>query len=295
MSEGPSARPTAHTNPSPPKRPGAVRLVVADLDRMASFYAEAIGLAPIEGSPSLARLGSDGESVVELSHRPDAPLRPPGTTGLFHLAILVPSRLELARTIRRVVDAQWSFSGASDHLVSESLYLNDPEGNGIEIYRDRSRDEWQYRDGQLQMATLPLDVDGVIDELKGTENNATGVPPDTRIGHVHLQVSDLAEAKDFYCGLLGFDVTVSTYPGALFVSTGGYHHHLGLNTWVGEGAPPPPIGARGLRWFEIVVQNRDELDQIVERLDGAGLDRQDKDEGVLAPDPSGNSVLLKTP
>ncbi|MDQ3987380.1 MAG: VOC family protein [Actinomycetota bacterium] len=294
MPETPSTSSAARQRPALPAEtaPGAVRLIAADLDRMADFYERAIGLSPVDRSPSLVRLGLRGQAVVELMHRPDASPRPPGTTGLFHLAILVPNRLELARAIRRVVDAEWSFSGASDHLVSEALYLNDPGGNGIEIYRDRPRDEWRYSEGQLQMATLHLDVDGVITELNGTESVPKGMAPETRIGHVHLQVSDLTEAEDFYCGVLGFDVTVSTYPGALFVSAGGYHHHIGLNTWAGRGAPPPPPGSQGLAWFEIVVPDQTQLEAVVNRLDEAGIDREDKEEGVLVSDPSGNRVLV---
>jgi catechol 2,3-dioxygenase len=137
---------------------GAVRLNVADLDRARRFYEEAIGLRGFDRGAEVVRLGVDGETaIVELVGRPDAPLRPPGTTGLFHLAILLPSRADLARALRRVADAGWRLTGASDHLVSEALYLQDPEGNGIEIYRDRPREQWRYEDGQLQMDTLPLD------------------------------------------------------------------------------------------------------------------------------------------
>ena len=192
--------------------------------------------------------------VVELVGDPDAPPRPRGTSGLFHLAILVPGRPDLARALQRVAEAGWRLTGASDHLVSEALYLSDPEGNGIELYRDRPREQWPVRDGVLQMDTLPLDLDGVLGELR-REDASAGMPPGTRIGHVHLNVGDLAAAEAFYSGALGFDVTVRGYPGALFVSAGGYHHHLGLNTWAGEGVPPPPSGSRGLREFEIVLPN----------------------------------------
>src|SRR4051812_31941684 len=185
--------------------------------------------------------------------RAGAPPRPPGTTGLFHLAILVPTRVELARAARRVMRFGWSLTGASDHLVSEALYLNDPEGNGIEIYRDRPREEWRYDErGEMQMATIPLDLDGVMGELAPDANGDAGMPAGTRTGHVHLQVSELPAAEEFYEHGLGFDVTVRSYPGALFVSAGGYHHHIGMNTWTSQGGSPPPPGSRGLDWFQVV-------------------------------------------
>src|ERR1700704_5207841 len=154
----------------PPASMGALRLTAADLDGARAFYRDAIGLSEIQPENGIVRLGADGdagEALVELAGDPDAPPRPRGTSGLFHLAILVPSRADLARALQRVAEAGWRLSGASDHLVSEALYLNDPEGNGIEIYRDRPREEWRYEGGQLAMATLPLDLDGVMAELDG--------------------------------------------------------------------------------------------------------------------------------
>ena len=185
----------------------------------------------------MVRLGPEGgPSLVELIGDPDAPrLRP--ATGLFHLALLVPSRVELARALRRVMNGGWQFTGASDHLVSEALYLRDPEYNGIEIYRDRPREEWSIVDGQIQMATLPLDLQGIA----GLADDAgDGMPAGTTMGHVHLQVAGLAPADSFYHRLLGMDVTVRSYPGALFMSAGGYHHHIGANTWESHGGPAPP-------------------------------------------------------
>jgi catechol 2,3-dioxygenase len=274
---------------------GAVRLTVGDLDRARDFYRDAIGLSELEASDGIVRMGTgdaaDG-ALVELVGDPDAPPRPQGTSGLFHLAILVPSRPDLARALQRVAEAGWRLSGASDHLVSEALYTSDPEGNGIELYRDRSRDEWPVRDGVLQMDTLPLDLDGVLGELRREDANA-GMPPGTRIGHVHLNIGDLAAAEAFYSGALGFDVTVRGYPGALFVSAGGYHHHLGLNTWAGEGAPPPPSGSRGLREFEIVLPSADAIAAEEDRLREAGFEPEREDQRVRATDPSGNAVVLR--
>ncbi|MFN2617598.1 MAG: VOC family protein [Thermoleophilaceae bacterium] len=273
---------------------GAVRLNVADLPAMRAFYERVIGLTSLEGGSAAARLGAgQGAPLVELIERPDAPPRPPGTTGLFHLAILVPDRRELARALERVASAGWRLTGASDHLVSEALYLDDPEGNGIELYRDRPREEWSYEGGTLQMATLPLDLEGLAGELQGDRSDS-GMTTGTRIGHVHLQVADLDAAESFYHGILGFDVSVRSYPGALFVSAGGYHHHIGLNTWAGEGAPPPPAGARGLRWFEVVTPEA-EVEAIAERARGAGLETARDEGGVRLSDPSSNGVVLRAP
>src|SRR4051812_25358287 len=186
---------------------GPVRLAAADRDRLRGFYRDAIGLAELEPEDDITRLGAGDQPVVELLSAPSAQPRPRGTTGLFHLAILVPSRPDLARALQRVAEAGWRLSGASDHLVSEALYLSDPEGNGIEIYRDRPREQWPVRDGVIQMDTLPLDLDGLLSELR-RDDASKGMPPGTRIGHVHLNVGDLTAAEAFYSGALGFDVTV---------------------------------------------------------------------------------------
>ncbi len=273
---------------------GPVRLTVGDLEVVRDFYRDAIGLAELEPEDGVVRLGTTGassRSIVELAGDPDAPPRPRGTSGLFHLAILVPSRADLARALQRVAEAGWRLSGASDHLVSEALYTSDPEGNGIELYRDRPREEWPVRDGVLQMDTLPLDLDGVLGELR-REDAGSGMPAGTRIGHVHLNVGDLAAAEEFYSGALGFDVTVRGYPGALFVSAGGYHHHLGLNTWAGEGAPAPPAGSLGLRQFEIVLPSADSLAAEEDRLRDAGFGPSREEDQVRVTDPSGNEVVL---
>ena len=274
---------------------GPVRLTVADHDRARDFYRDAIGLSELDPSNGAVRMGTGDASdtpVVEVVGDPDAPPRPRGTSGLFHLAILVPGRPELARAVQRVAEAGWRLTGASDHLVSEALYLSDPEGNGIELYRDRPREQWPVRDGVLQMDTLPLDLDGVLGELR-REDASAGMPPGTRIGHVHLNVGDLAAAEAFYSGALGFDVTVRAYPGALFVSAGGYHHHLGLNTWAGEGVPHPPSGSRGLREFEIVLPNTASLAAEEDRLREAGFDPAREGDQVGATDPAGNRVVLR--
>ncbi len=266
---------------------------VADVDRQREFYEHAIGLRQIDFADAVMRLGSGGTSVVELHQVPEAPPRPPQTTGLFHLAILVPDRAALAAALARVVRAGGRLSGASDHLVSEALYLNDPEGNGIEIYRDRPRAEWGREGGEIRMSTLPLDVNGLLAELSEDGPRGNGVPAGTRIGHVHLNVSDLDAAEGFYSGVLGFDVTVRSYPGALFVSSGGYHHHIGVNTWAGPGAPAPPRGSRGLEWFELHPDDPAGLPELEQRLADAGAHVERLPEGLLTSDPAGNGVLVR--
>jgi catechol 2,3-dioxygenase len=273
---------------------GPVCLTVADLDREREFYERAIGLRVLgdegDADGSTLRLGADGTVAIELIGDPDAPPRRRGTTGLFHLAILVPSRADLASALRRVVGAGGPLAGASDHLVSEALYLADPEGNGIEVYRDRPREEWRRVDGQIEMATLPLDLDSLLAEQR--EGESPHAPARTRIGHVHLHVADLAAAEEFYAGVLGLDVTVRGYPGALFLSAGGYHHHIGVNTWAGEGAPAPPPGSRGLRRFEILLPGTADLEAAERRLRDAEVEARRDGEGVHTADPSRNGIVL---
>jgi catechol 2,3-dioxygenase len=276
---------------------GAVRLTVADLARSRQFYERAIGLQATErddGTLGLAVAGDD--PVIELVADPAASPLDRRATGLYHLAILLPTRHDLALALRRLAEARWPIDGASEHLVSEALYLSDPDGNGIEIYRDRPREEWPHDEsGQVQMATEPLDLDGVIAELKGQDDRSDFVPRGTRIGHVHLQVSDLADAEAFYSGALGFDVMVRGYPGALFVGAGGYHHHIGLNTWRSAGASPPARGSIGLRSFDVELPSHDELERTVERVRAAGVDLERANGTAIVHDPSGNTVRLSAP
>jgi catechol 2,3-dioxygenase len=272
-------------------RLGAIRLRAADVESLRRFYEATIGLESLDGADDVVSLGVDGMPLVELVPGPGAPSRPPRTTGLFHLALLVPSRADLARTLRRVADSGWPLSGASDHLVSEALYLSDPEGNGIELYRDRPRDQWPLAGDSVEMATLPLDLDDLLAE-PGGESAAASMPAGTTLGHVHLQVADLDASEEFWVDALGLDVTARGYPGALFTSAGGYHHHVGLNTWAGAGAPSPPAGARGLIRFDLVLPDADAVEAAAERLSSFGRAER-TDDGVLAADPSGNMVLVR--
>lgn len=236
---------------------GSVSLTVTNLERAVSFYRDVLGFHELSRQGPTAFLSANSDQVlIELLERRDAVPRPRRSTGLFHFAILVPSRAALGRSLRRLSDQQWPLSGVADHLVSEALYLNDPDGLGIEIYRDRPRDTWRTANGELAMATDPLDVQSVADE-PGAETPWQGLEAGTAIGHVHLQVPTLEAGEALYCDDIGFEPTVRGYRGALFVSAGGYHHHLGMNTWVGVNAPAPPENAVGLRSFSIVASDRE--------------------------------------
>jgi catechol 2,3-dioxygenase len=271
---------------------GPVELTVRDLAGARAFYERAIGLTTFDAAGRWALLGAGGRRLVELVEDRDAPARPARSTGLFHLAILVPDRAELARSLRRLIETRESLQGAADHLVSEAIYLADPEGNGIEISRDRPREDWRRDGAELRMATLPLDLDDVLGERGGDSDPLAPLPAGTRIGHVHLNVADLAASEAFYAGLLGFDVTARGYPGALFLSAGGYHHHIGLNTWRGAGAPAPPAGALGLRAYEVALPRQSTLDEAVARLRDGGVEVNSAGGAAEVSDPSGNLLRL---
>lgn len=272
---------------------GPVALTVSDLDRSERFYSGVLGLSVLAREKRALVLGpAAGAPLLELTELPGARRVPPRTTGLYHFAILVPTRVDLASALRRVVQSRWPLSGSSDHLVSEALYLSDPDGNGIEIYRDRPRSEWSWQNGQIEMTLDPLDLDQLLAEAGGDEENQRGMPAKTIMGHVHLRVSDLRSASDFYRGVLGFDITNGLFPGALFLSAGGYHHHIGLNTWESKGASPAASDAAGLRRFVIRFPGRTELDRITDRVRSSSLAIEDTSDGFLVRDPSRNEVLL---
>jgi catechol 2,3-dioxygenase len=233
----------------------------------------------------VAALGAGEDDLVVLHEQPGA--RPAGRhAGLFHFALLYPSREELARAVQRLALTRTPISGASDHGVSEAIYLSDPDGNGIELYADRPRDAWPPASpgDRVGMFTRPLDLDDLLATVAGDEpprHASAGL----RMGHVHLHVGDLAAARDFYAGVLGFE-EMTTYPGALFVAAGGYHHHVGLNTWRGEGVGPAPEGTVGLREWTIVL-DADGIAALRARRAAAGLG-----DGDVAADPWGNRVRI---
>jgi len=273
---------------------GAVHLRVSDLDRAIGFYTEGLGLRLHGREGDTVRLGVGSGDLLTLAGVPDA-TRPRGTTGLYHFAILVPSRRDLARSLRHLIARRVPLTGMSDHSVSESLYLSDPEANGIEIYRDRPREEWPIVDGQLRMTTDPLDVESLLAEAGSMDAPQAGLPSGTRVGHVHLHVAHLADSERFYSELLGFELRQRFGRSALFLAAGGYHHHIGLNTWAGVGAPPPPAGAVGLRHFEVLLPDAGTLERLLGRLRESGVPVTDTPGGAEAADPSGNGVRFLVP
>jgi catechol 2,3-dioxygenase len=279
-----------HIDPS--ARIGTVNLRVRELARAIDFYTSVLGFQVTSKDQSSAQLSAGGECLLELHQDPAA--RPvPGTAGLYHFAVLVPSRLELAKSLKQLIDTQTPLQGFADHLVSEAIYLADPDRNGIEIYRDRPRHEWPHRDGHLVMATDPLDVKGLLEELAGTDEEWTGLAQGSIIGHIHLQVSDLPRSIEFYEQTLGFDLILRYGPQAAFLSAGGYHHHVGINTWAGVGAPPAPSEATGLIWFTVDFPDQDSYDRYIKRLSSSSVVIEDHPQGVLLKDPSGIAVLLR--
>lgn len=263
------------TRPSLPEttRTGQVRLRVADLERSLAFYRDTLGYQVQSNGERSVRLSSahGGTAHFQLDEVAGVPPKPWKMAGLFHAAIRMPARVDLARTIRRLADHEWPVPGMADHGVSEAFYLNDPDGNGLEIYADRPRDKWPEHEGVLAMVSDPLDLESLFGTLNGVATDDGSITPGSDIGHVHLQVSDLGRAERFYAEILGFDVTQRTYQGALFVSAGGYHHHVGLNVWAGRGVPGPRDDVAGLIDFTILLPHRDALDAVASRLDAAGI------------------------
>ncbi len=264
-----------------------VTLRVSDLTRSLDFYVRGLGFTVLDQTEATATLGPvDAPVLIELHADPTATEKPRMTAGLYHFAILVPSRKDLADTLARLVTAGYGLTGASDHLVSEALYLDDPDGLGIEIYRDRERSAWEHDGNHVVMDVLGLDLQKLIDEA------AHPVPPQiapgTVIGHVHLHVGSLAKAKEFYVEGLGFSDTASL-PGALFVAAGGYHHHLGLNTWAHHPANP---NAAAMTRFEVCLPSRSARESLAANLRENGIPFEVEGDGLLLSDPFRNAILV---
>ena len=265
---------------------GRVAVAVADLDRSLAFYRDVLGFAVLAQTADHAVLGAGGTPLLELAAAPGARPAPPSATGLYHFAILVPSRADLAAWLLHLAESGYPLDGAADHLVSEALYLSDPDGNGIEVYRDRPRADWPRRDGQIRMATDPLDLQALLDEARAAGRPWAGLPAGTRLGHMHLRVGDLAAARAFYHDVLGFDVMVDLSRfGALFVSAGGYHHHLGLNIWESRGGRAAPPGHAGLRFFTVELPDAEALAAVRDRLAAAGVPFREAAGILEAADP----------
>ncbi|WP_138416152.1 VOC family protein [Aquibacillus sediminis] len=267
-----------------------VMLKVLDLKRSLEFYQNILGFQILEQKESTAKLTADGEKALIHLEQPTGVAAKQGqTTGLYHFAILVPNRLELAKILKHFVENNVRL-GASDHLVSEALYLNDPDGNGIEVYHDRPSSVWKWENDQVAMTVDPLDGEGILAELNGEKWE--GLHKDTVMGHIHLHVSDLNKAREFYGEGLGFDVVCKLGSQAIFISTGSYHHHIGLNTWAGEGAPAPSENSAGMKAYTLVFSDKQTREDKVKRLRGLNYHVEEKDGTYIAYDPSENCVVL---
>lgn len=285
----------------PATRMGHVHLRVVDLERQIEFYQRVLGFTLHWRKERRAGLGAGRADLLQLTEDHDARRRR-GTTGLYHFAVLFPTRRDLARAIARLISLRYP-NYPTDHLMTETTYLDDPEGNGIELYFDTpERGSWDMSEdgfgavdaqGNPHSGREPLDVEALLRELQPGDSLEQAVPEDSRVGHVHLHVADIAEANRFYHDLLGFEVQgESSTVGVSFVSAGGYHHHVGLNTWLGQNAPPAADDALGLRYFEIILPDESELKRVADRLEQANLSVERNEAGILVRDPSRNGVLL---
>ncbi|MBP1968378.1 catechol 2,3-dioxygenase [Virgibacillus natechei] len=268
---------------------GELSVNVTDLEKALTFYQDVIGFQILEQSERKASLTADGKTALLTLEQPENVQPKEGrTTGLFHFAILLPTRVDLSSFVNYLIKKGDVRLGASDHYVSEALYLSDPDGNGIEVYRDRPSSEWSWTNGEVSMGTEALDGDSLVAESNKEWN---GLPSETIMGHIHLHVSDLQTTDKFYMDGLGFTV-VTKYSGALFTSTADYHHHIGLNVWNGEGAPTPAKNSVGLNWYTLVFPSTNVRQEAIDRLEQMGASVRAEEEYYAVEDPSGNVIHL---
>jgi catechol 2,3-dioxygenase len=271
-------------------RLGPVHLTVTDLDRSVEFYERSIGLRTHRRGDGEAVLGAGGEDLLGLVEDPGA-RRAGRHAGLYHFALLHPSRLELARTAKRLIATRTAVSGASDHNISEAIYLPDPDGIGIELAADRPRETWgDLSDPTAIGGPMPLDLHDLLASVEDEEPRAEA-SPELKVGHLHLHVGDIDRALGFWRDGVGFQV-MTRFPSAAFIAAGGYHHHLGLNTWRGEGVPPQPDGVVGLRHWTIFLDGAEDVAAVRERVEATGAEVEDRPEGFLARDPWRNAVEI---
>lgn len=283
----PSAMPAAAL--CAPIHIGAVGMTVRDLDRLTAYYRDMLGLTVQERNPQQAILGAGGVPLLELVHRPEALPDDPRDAGLYHTAFLMPTRADLARWIVHTSKTRVPITGASDHGVSEAIYLDDPEGNGVEVYADRPREQWRRDGEQILQRTDPLDIDAIIREIDPATATYPDAPDGLRIGHVHLRVGNVAAAEAFYGGTLGLDVT-RRRGGAAFLSSGGYHHHVAANVWHSDGAGMRNARRAGLDWLAMEINDQTTLDGIKQRLAAAGVATEALPDGFTARDPWGTAI-----
>jgi catechol 2,3-dioxygenase len=269
-----------------------VTLSVANLDLSVEFYTTAIGLTELGRHDGRVDLGVSENTLIKLVEDKDAARSRRGDTGLFHFALLLPERSDLARWLLHAMESKVPFTGASDHFVSEALYLNDPDGHGIEIYWDRPREIWE---GKVdRMTTLPLDLGGLLAESRdAAHSNSHLLPEATTLGHVHLKVAAIAQTVDFYHRILGLDLMARYGDQAIFLAKNGYHHHVGANTWESKGGSPSPDGIAHLLGVEIDFGSEAELRKLADRLAGAEIDFTEGSDGIIVRDPSGNPLTLR--
>jgi catechol 2,3-dioxygenase len=286
----PSAMPTFASRT--PLHIGAVGLIARDLDLLTNYYRDLLGLAVLERSEKSARLGTaDGTTLIEIEHRPSAKPDDNRQAGLYHTAFLMPTRQDHARWIMHMVRNRIEISGASDHGVSEAFYLDDPEGNGIEVYNDRPRERWTWENGLVTMQTNQLDVDAILSEIDPATSTYPAAPQGLRIGHVHLRVGSVEKAERFYRGALGLGLT-RRRGGATFMSSGGYHHHVGANVWHSDGAGRRDDDRAGLAWFSVQAADSAAYDAAVAGLKAANAPVHTNGNGVETADPYGTRVRL---
>lgn len=270
---------------------GEVGLKVMDLPKMTLFYKEVIGFESISETEREVRLGVGGKTLLKLETADEILPKQQRYAGLYHFAILLPNRKELGKALLHLYNNGVGL-GSSDHLVSEALYLSDPEGNGIEIYRDRETEEWKWSGDQVTMAVDPLDAAGLVQEAQAAGEEWSGLPAGTVMGHIHLHVSNLKKAERFYVEGLGFEIVASMGGQALFLADYNYHHHIGLNVWNGVGIPALPKEVAGLGYYTLVLENEEKRDHLVARLKSLDTEVVDYGNYMEATDPSGNHVRL---
>lgn len=280
-----------HFHQKPVSYVESLTLKVLDLPEMSRFYTEVLGFETIEEKENETVLGVGGEEILTLESAPEFKAKAGRFAGLYHFAVLLPDRKELGKILLHLHEQRIPV-GSSDHQVSEALYLSDPEGNGIEIYRDREPGEWEWHGDQVHMTVDPLDVQEVAQASNGEK--WSGMPVGTVLGHIHLHVSDLQAAHDFYTGAIGFGLVANLGNQALFVSDGNYHHHIGLNIWNGTGIPALPDQMAGLGHYVIRVADERAQQAMRDRLQAYGAEVRMEGAMLETADPSGNRICILT-